>query len=1157
MNEAVKKVENILKSEYSDKNYLAFVLEIFDSLKIVAPDKFNKEFSNFSSHIDGYNHLGDYITPEKKKVAVFSVCLKTASYVENSRSTQRSYAKKLIEAGNCDAALIAYYSESDVKWRISFVRLEFEMKFDNGKFKTTENLTPAKRYSFLVGKDEPCHTAISRFHKFIVDKNFNPSLDEIEEAFSVEKVTNEFFNLYCEKYHQLREKLEENENFRIEAKLRNFTSAQFAKKLLGQIVFLYFLQKKGWLGVNAWPDTLTEKEYKNAFFARGQKSRELIPIVYRPDGNGAYKVSSAGLKSISDEDEKVLAQCVKGKPWGSGPRDFMRKLFNLAVERNVNFFDSLLEPLFYDALNKNRGEQGYCPTLHCRIPFLSGGLFEPIEEYDWKHNDFSIPNEIFSNADTKGRDADGILDIFDRYNFTMSEDEPMEREVAIDPEMLGKVFENLLEINDRKSKGAFYTPREIVHYMCQETLINYLTHTLELEEEDIRDFILYGDFMKDEDTVKEKREGNGGMYISEKLFKIDSNGKIVVDRLKDMDKALQDVRVADPAVGSGAFPLGMLNEIVRARQNISAYMAINMNANSKRLMYTLDRSPHKLKYETIKNCIFAADIEPSAVDITQLRLWLALVIDDEINPNADSPLDGHRNPLPLPNLESNILCGNSLIDEFEGIKLVKESTIIASGEFQISMNQNEYDAVLNKLIDAQDRLFYCNDTDEKKRILKEISSYKDMIVSKELHDADSAVVEKYYESTRMSSKPYVLWQLDFARVFREKGGFDIVIGNPPYIDSETMVRIMPELRELYAKKYECAKGNWDLFVPFIEKGMDLRCDGGVISYIVPNKLMAAPYTKAIRQKMARENISEFRDYSNVNVFKTASVYPIVFRVDSTKNKRDVVMDVMADLNTVDKHTSIHPEEFYKDTDWDKFFNATPEALSIIEKMKKHPPLDSIANVNGAATVSEAYLIKDILFDGVFDDETKKFINTGGIDPFKSYYGIEFIRYLKGKYLTPVVKKSDLLKMSEKRYNESNSEKIIIGGMTKILECYWDSGEYLAGKSTTIVYNNSHLKALTGILNSKLMTYFYSVYFNSMSLAGGFFRIGAPQIRKLPIALPTDNVYKQLDFLVEKIQEAAKNNDLDTYNNLSNNLNTAIYSLYDLTPNEIAIVESSY
>ncbi len=534
------------------------------------------------------------------------------------------------------------------------------MKIENGHLKTTENLTPAKRYSYLVGENEPCHTAISRFERFIIDSTANPehpTLDDLENAFSVEKVTDEFFKLYCEKYHQLREKLEENEDFCIEAEQRNFTSAQFAKKLMGQIVFLYFLQKKGWLGVGAWPNTLTEKEYKNAFYARGAKSRELIPMVYRPVGDGTYRISGAGLNAINDEDEAVLAMCVKGKPWGSGPHNFMRKLFEIAEKKNQNFFDELLEPLFYDALNVNRGEQGYCPALHCRIPFLSGGLFEPMDGYDWEHNNFDIPNEVFSNAAAKGREADGILDIFDRYNFTMSEDEPMEREVAIDPEMLGKVFENLLEVNDRKSKGAFYTPREIVHYMCQESLINYLTNTLQIEEEAIREFILYGDFMKDEDTVKERRQGNGGMYISENLYKLDADGKVVVNRLKDMDEALKNVRVADPAVGSGAFPLGMLNEIVRARQNISAYMAITMNAYDTRMMYQMDRSPHNLKYETIKNCIFAADIEPSAVDIAQLRLWLSLVIDDEINPNAQSALDGHKNPLPLPNLESNSIEG--------------------------------------------------------------------------------------------------------------------------------------------------------------------------------------------------------------------------------------------------------------------------------------------------------------------------------------------------------------------------------------------------------------------------------------------------------------------------------------------------------------------
>lgn len=1161
MNNVVNKIETILKSSYDTKNYVDLIREIFPNVSIVSPNKFRKEFTNFSSHIEGSVHVGNYKTPDKKNIIIMAVQLKNVGYVVNSRSTQRSYAKKLIENANADAAFIAFYTEGEPKWRLSFVRLDYEMKIENGHLKTKENLTPAKRYSYLVGENEPCHTAISRFERFIKDSTAepeSPTLDDLENAFSVEKVTDEFFRLYCEKYHQLREKLEENEDFCIEAEQHNFTSAQFAKKLMGQIVFLYFLQKKGWLGVGAWPNTLTEKEYKNAFYARGAKSRELIPMVYRPVGDGTYRISGAGLNAINDEDEAVLAMCVKGKPWGSGPHNFMRKLFEIAEKKNQNFFDDLLEPLFYDALNVNRGEQGYCPALHCRIPFLSGGLFEPMDGYDWEHNNFDIPNEVFSNAASKGREADGILDIFDRYNFTMSEDEPMEREVAIDPEMLGKVFENLLEVNDRKSKGAFYTPREIVHYMCQESLINYLTNTLQIEEEVIREFILYGDFMKDEDTVKERRQGNCGMYISENLYKLDANGKVVVNRLKDMDEALKNVRVADPAVGSGAFPLGMLNEIIRARQNISAYMAITMNAYDTRMMYQMDRSPHNLKYETIKNCIFAADIEPSAVDIAQLRLWLSLVIDDEINPNAQSALDGHKNPLPLPNLESNILCGNSLIDEFEGTRLIKESDLFGDSTYQLDLNHSRFESIVRTLIQKQNELFRCDNTEKKKQLKDEIESLRDMVIMSQLEGCAPDKIQRYHESKQMASKPFVLWQLDFARVFREKGGFDIVIGNPPYVDSEEMTRSMPEQRELYTQKYSCAKGNWDLFVLFIEKGMDLLAANTTISYIVPNKLISAPYTETLRKKMAKNRVVEIRDYSNVNVFKEAAVYPVVFRVEISNSRTPVKMNVMDGMELIGNQNTISPEKFYADINWDKYFNTSAEALNIIDKMTKFPVLSSIADVNGAATVGEAYLVKEFMYDDdKNDDSVMKFINTGGIDKYKSFYGIEYIRYLKGKYMYPVVKIADLNNMSVKRFNESKSKKIIIGGMNKVLECFYDDGNYLAGKSTTIVYNNQYLKVITAVLNSTLMSFYYTTFYNSMSLASGFYRIGAPQIKALPIAMPDDNdIIGTLEDLVDEAQKLLKSlqeSDREVQNVLKQ-IDNIVYKLYGLTDSEIACVE---
>lgn len=1153
--------EAVLTNPYNHSSFVDFVREFLNDIEMVAPTQYKKIYNNFSYYVDGYYHIGNYQGDNGEKIAVFSVALKKGDSVERSRTMQRNFIKPLIEAGNCAGALVAFYTpEEPDKWRLSFIRLDYE--FSKGK--VTEKLTPAKRYSYLVGKGEPCNTAKQRLFPIFQDDTNNPGIDDLEEAFSVEKVTNEFFQLYCEKYHELREYLESNEDFMQEAQIRNFTSEQFAKKLMGQIVFLYFIQKKGWLGVDAIPVTMTEKEYKNAFFARGQKSREIVGSVYAQQADGSYRVIFDKLCALSGEDEDFLAGIVKGKPWGTGPRDFMRKMFEGCVDAGKNYFDDYLEPLFYTGLNLNRGENGFYPPLHRRIPFLNGGLFEQLDNYEWENNNFNIPNSLFSNADVKGkREADGILDIFDRYNFTMNEDEPMEREVAIDPEMLGKVFENLLDVKDRKSKGAFYTPREIVHYMCQETLINHLVTKTGISENAIRDFILYGEYLRDEDTVKTLKvtdasgkihydfDKNKDLLISEEILSY----KRGVNRLKEIDDLLANVKVADLAVGSGAFPLGMLNEIVKARQVLTEYLALEMNGFQKKTFYAYERKTYDLKVNTIKNCIFACDIEPSAVDIAKLRLWLSIVIDDEIADDAgNGEFDAHTKPRQLPNLDCNIICGNTLMDEFMGNELITESVLLnnLSDGNQISVFQTGVDGLILKLIELQDKLFFTKEHTDKEEIKALIQKIYDDIIFEQI-GSDNKLRDAYYEAIKQPSRPFILWPLYFPKVFRDNGGFDIVIGNPPYVDSEEMTRSMPEEREIYTKKYSCAKGNWDLFVLFIEKGMDSLKKNGVISFIVPNKLVAAPYTEALRRKIAQNQVQEMRDYSNVTVFKTAAVYPVVFRVKMDEQKKPVIMDVMADMEQVSNHNEIDEKTFYADINWDKYFNSSQDALAIIDKMSKFPPLKSIATVNGAATVNEAYLVKEFLYD---DDgscsEIKKFINTGGLDPYKSTWGIEYIRYLKGKYMNPVVKISDLKEMSEKRYKESESEKIIIGGMTKILECYYDSGEYLAGKSTTLVYGCEHLKYITALLNSRLMTFYYSSFYNSMSLAGGFYRIGAPQIKELPIVISSDDIIDEVENYVDVLLD--KQDDINACNNAMRKIDNIIYRLYGLTDKEIEIVE---
>ncbi len=301
------------------------------------------------------------------------------------------------------------------------LKMEYKSELDEKtkKVKTSKEFTPAKRYTFLVGKYEKSHTAKNQLLPLLQNIANNPTIAELEGAFSIEKVTDEFFNQYKELYIKLSEHFENDDHIKEELQKANIDNARFTKKLLGQIVFLYFLQKKGWLGV------------------------------------------------------------AQNERWGTGRKRFVQELYDQAENDGVNFFKEKLQYLFYEALAKERdNENSYYAKLNCRIPFLNGGLFEA--DYDWRNAHITIPASLFRN-DEKNKSGDigtGALDVFDRYNFTIKEDEPMDKEVAVDPEMLGKVFENMLEVKERKSKGAFYTPREIVHYMCQESLIHYLDNAL-------------------------------------------------------------------------------------------------------------------------------------------------------------------------------------------------------------------------------------------------------------------------------------------------------------------------------------------------------------------------------------------------------------------------------------------------------------------------------------------------------------------------------------------------------------------------------------------------------------------------------------------------------------------------------------------------------
>ena len=889
--------EETLTQAYSYERYRRFLGELLNHVQF-KPQIAKEPYNTFSAAIKNYVHIGDYEDGEHQKIALFSVCLKNNKSIENARSMQRSFVKSLLESSNyCAGALVAFYTDAEpYRWRLSLVHMDYN--FYKGKIRT--ELTPAKRYSYLVGEGEPCHTAKERLYPIFAEDDVAPGLDDLEEAFSVEAVTKEFFAQYREKYLSVKEFLEHNTDFVREAASRGFNSEQFAKKLMGQLVFLYFIQKKGWLGVNAFPKILSERAYKDAFFQPGQKPKELMPRVYRKDTTGEIRLDASALRDLSDDDEIALSKIVQGGAWGDGPKDFMRQLFNDCKKRGKNFFDDYLEPLFYEGLNQNRGDEAFFLPLHSRIPFLNGGLFEELEGYDWKNNDFCIPDELFSNADENGRDADGILDVFDRYNFTMVEDEPMEREVAVDPEMLGKVFENLLDVKDRKSKGAFYTPREIVHYMCQESLIRYLSHKTGIADGDIRKFILYGEYFREEDVKKTKpvyQDGkkhhvfdkNKVLEMPETIFSYQKN----VNRLQELDDLLANVTVLDPAVGSGAFPLGMLTEIVKARETLTSYMGVELNAFQK---YTLrsDRKPYRLKRETIKNSIFACDLEASAADITKLRLWLSLVIDDQIRTEENEEFGEMKKPRELPNLDCNIICGNSLVDAFHGIKLITENSALGnlSAMRQGALLYDEHFATqIHRLISMQDRLYDEKTRVEKERIKKEIQEIYDETILTNLNGSQQAM-NAYYECKNDVTKPFILWQLMFPKVFCDNGGFDIVIGNPPYIQLQTKIdentgeKLGDQFAELGFQTFE-KRG--DIYCLFYEKGYQLLSKGGVLTYITSNKWMRAGYGEKLRSFFAqRTNPVRLIDFGKQKIFASATVDVNILMFTKSENKEQTL-----------------------------------------------------------------------------------------------------------------------------------------------------------------------------------------------------------------------------------------------------------------------------
>ncbi len=398
-----------------------------------------------------------------------------------------------------------------------------------------------------------------------------------------------------------------------------------------------------------------------------------------------------------------------------------------------------------------------------------------------------------------------------------------------------------------------------------------------------------------------------------------------------------------------------------------------------------------------------------------------------------------------------------------------------------------------------------------------------------------------------------------------------MIANPPYVDSETMTKNNSGLsRTVYKRLYKSAKGNWDLFVIFIEKGFLLLRSGGVISYIVPNKLIGASYTKELRRILLSKNVQELRDYSRVDVFKEVSVYPIVFVAINSEVKEGILFTRMVSEVEIESQYKINPELFYQDIYWDKYF-LPQKKLNIILKLNTAQKLSlTTKKISDAASVSEAYEIKKLITElsSVETYKFKKFINTGTIDPFISLWGKKKTQYIKKSYNEPVILDSDLQSLSKNRFEQSCSNKIIISGMSKRIECFYDDGQYLSGKSTTVILEDESnlflLKFLLAIMNSGLLSFWFTNYFSSLKMAGGYLNISTNELGYLPIKKMSRKEQKPYIEIVDKILAITKGEDyLQNHSKQTQvkeyqkQIDQLVYKLYGLTYDEVLMIDKEF
>jgi len=1166
----------------------------------------------------------------------------------SGKKAQYDLGKKVLKENQTDAGIFIFY-DKDNKFRFSLIYTEY--------FGTKRKFSYFKRFTYFVSKDQANNT----FLRQVGDGDFS-SLERVKEAFSVEPITKDFYKEIQTWFFTALEKIHFPDN-------KEETKPLHLIRLLSRLIFVWFIKQKGLL----------------------------------PD-------------KIFDIDE--LKEIVKD--------------FNIS-QNSCNYYNAILQNLFFATLNQPIEERGWALNkgypvnintygikqlyryedkflispeavleIFSEIPFINGGLFDCLDKDDVggevvdgfsrrRKKQAQIPDYLFFSEEIKtdlskyqirsNQKPRGLINILKSYNFTIDEANPTDQEVALDPELLGKIFENLLAVYNpetattaRKATGSYYTPREIVEYMVHQSLLEYLKNKLAGIPEEKIDLLL--------------------SYSDEKVELGEKQKEEIVEKISE-------IKIIDPACGSGAFPMGVLNKLVYLLGKIDSENRYWKKIQFRKLKEELKKLSEKEDKEVeerfeeleeifnensfypdyarklylIENCIFGVDIQQIATQLSKLRFFISLIIDQKVDKNKEN-----FGIIPLPNLDLKFITANSLIGlgieeniqntlfkneniqklfneikeqyhryfraELRGEKkktrenieqLEKELTEILKSNVELEKEkeleqlilqtkkiQEEIEKVKSEPeqfgIIEQSRLFggvsqlridlrqgkVKNKLGELKEVNRKIEKIQKNITGDTLKQVAQRILA-FKPFDQNYSNPW----FDPEWMFGVSDGFDIVIANPPYIQLQKAVNNNQKYADLYKNEgYETFDRTGDIYCLFYEKGMQLLKKEGILTYISSNKWMRVRYGEKLREFFIQYNPVILIDLGP-GVFESATVDTNVLIIQKSDNQKRLKAVTLQnedkdDISKTINEKSVLLTKLSKDA-WFIGSDAEQRLKEKIERIGKPLKDWDVKIYRGVLTgLNEAFIITTEKRNEILancQDEAERQRTEAIIKPIlrgrdiKRYHyewaGLWVIGTFPALKLNindyPALKKYFLdnfdirqLEQSGKKYPELGfnarkktgnkwfetqdqiayypefeKEKVVYSEIVRSPQFYLDKAGFYV-EATSFLMTGKHVKYICGLLNSVPVTIFFKRWYAGGGLGEEGYRYKKAFLENLPLPPITpanEPIVKQIEALEDKILEAKKQSHEADTSQWEREIDQLVYKLYDLTPEEIEIVEN--